>query len=73
MDPLGDEKEKKGFLSKLKFWGDDENADLKNTEFLISLVDEGMTTDVIVLDKEGQREGSETAGRILAVLHEQLK
>ncbi len=71
---VGGEK-KKGFFSKLKFWGDD-NRDTSKDEYLISLVggrDGDNTTEVMVLNKEGQPEKSDTADRILSLLHEQLK
>ncbi len=64
----------KGFFSKLKFWGDDE--DNRDKEFLVSLVggrDGDETTEVIILNKQGEPEKSETADRILSLLHEQLK
>lgn len=65
----------KGFFSKLKFWGDDERDTTKD-EFLISLVggrDGNNTTEVMVLNKQGEQEKSDTADRILSLLHEQLK
>ncbi len=66
---------KKGFFSKLKFWGD-EPRDMSKDEFLISLVggrDGDNTTEVLVLNKDGQPDKSDTADRILSLLHEQLK
>ncbi|MDX1529783.1 MAG: outer membrane protein assembly factor BamC, partial [Gammaproteobacteria bacterium] len=66
---------KKGFFSKLKFWGD-EPRDMSKDEFLISLVggrDGDNTTEVMVLNKDGQPDKSDTADRILSLLHEQLK
>jgi outer membrane protein assembly factor BamC len=66
---------KEGFFSKLKFWGD-ETRDTSKDEYLISVAGgrEGdNTTEVMVLNKEGQPEKSDTADRILSLLHEQLK
>ncbi|MCP5149313.1 MAG: outer membrane protein assembly factor BamC [Ectothiorhodospiraceae bacterium] len=60
-----------GFLSKLKFWGDDERPE--QTEYLISLIGGEASTQVVVLDKAGEREVSRTADRILGLLHEQLR
>ena len=64
-----------GFFSKLKFWGDDETA--ADNNFLISLRQPlsaaEATTEVVVLDQDGNRDNGATAERILAVLHEQLK
>ena len=66
--------EDEGWLSKLEFWGDEE-GELQpgEDEFLISLIGEGETTQVVVLNVEGERETSATADRILSLLHEQLK
>ena len=77
VDPDVDVKgeQEKGFFSKLKFWGNDER-DRSQDEFLISLVggrDGDNTTEVMVLNKQGQQEKSYTADRILSLLHEQLK
>ena len=74
-DVDADGEKKKGFFSKLKFWGD-EPRDMSKDEFLISLVggrDGDNTTEVMVLNKDGQPDKSDTADRILSLLHEQLK
>jgi outer membrane protein assembly factor BamC len=60
-----------GFFGSLKFWGDDEKSD--QNEYLVSLVGKQSTTQIVILDTDGQREHSETADRILGLLHEQLK
>ena len=75
IDPLKDvgAEEEEGWLSKLKFWGEDDEADPSRDAYLISLIGEGETTQVVVLNTEGVREASSTADRILALLHEQLK
>jgi len=67
-DPLADVKDK-GLLSKLF----SRDAKPSSVEYQVSLVEQGDTTDVVVLDTEGQRDSSDTAGRILSLLHEQLK
>lgn len=67
------EEEEAGFFSKLKFWGDGEASEDDSNEYLISLIAEGSDTQVVVLDKEGNRDASSTADRILSLLHEQLK
>ncbi|HEC17130.1 MAG TPA: outer membrane protein assembly factor BamC [Sedimenticola sp.] len=66
------EQEKKGFLSKLVFWGSDEKID-KETQYRVSLRAEGGATRVMVLDSNGERDNSVTARRILTLLHEQIK
>jgi outer membrane protein assembly factor BamC len=60
-----------GFFGSLKFWGDDEQAD--QNEYLVSLVGKQSTTQIVILDTDGKRQNSETADRILGLLHEQLK
>lgn len=76
VDPDADIRgEKKGFFSKLKFWGDDDNAN-RDDGYLISLIggkDGDETTQVVILNKRGEPESSDTADRILGLLHEQLK
>lgn len=72
VDPVEVSEKSDSWLSKLKFWGDDD-GERPQDEYLISLIGEGTTTQVVVLDKEGNRETSATADRILSLLHEQLK
>jgi outer membrane protein assembly factor BamC len=72
IDPQADGKDPGGFLSKLKFWGSDKPK--PNEQFRIQVKDANSAgCQVNVLNKEGAREQSETAGRILALLYEQLK
>ena len=71
IDPEADNKESKSWLSKLKFWGNDEAK--KNERYRIQLKEGGAGTEVNVLDKDGGREQSDTAKRILTLLYEQLK
>ncbi len=69
-------KEEKGFFSKLAFWGDDDKRDQSSDGYLISLIggrDGEESTQVVVLNKEGERDTTQTADRILSLLHEQLK
>ena len=69
-DPLKEDK-KKGFLSKLKFWGDDEPKDAAQYRILLS--GEGDRTNVTVQDAQGQRDNSSTARRILTLVQEQMQ
>ena len=72
IDPETDNKTAdKGWLSRLKFWGD--TAKPKNEQYQILVRDAETRAEVNVLDKSGAREKSETAGRILSLLYEQLK
>lgn len=67
--------EKEGFLSKLKFWGKDEDdATPKEANYLVSLSGaEGAPLELVVLDVEGNRAQSQAADRVLSLLYEQLK
>ena len=71
VDPDQDVGKEEGFFSKLKFWEGDEKPEV--SEYLISLVADDATTQLVILNKEGARESSETADRILGLLHGQLK
>lgn len=73
IDPGIDNKsaEDKGWLSKFKFWGSDSKAKTEQYRILVKDVPAG--AEVNVLNKEGAREQSETASRILSLLYEQLK
>jgi outer membrane protein assembly factor BamC len=73
IDPQIDNKtaEKPGLLSRLKFWGDDKP---KLDQFRIQIKDDARNgSNVNVLAKDGKQETSETAGRILTLLYDQLK
>ncbi len=57
--------EKKGMLSKLKFWG---NKEPQGKEYHISLTGVGDKTELIVLNPEGDWESDETANNILTMI-----
>ncbi|MBI5750944.1 MAG: outer membrane protein assembly factor BamC [Hydrogenophilales bacterium] len=67
-----EKQEKKGWFSKLAFWrGDDKK---KNQEqFQIQVTEAGDGSQVKLLAKDGVTDKSETAGKILTLLYEQLK
>lgn len=73
MDPQIEGKaDDKGFLSRLKFWEGSEKPKLE--QFRIHIKDgDAAGTRVNVLAKDGSQETSETAGRILTLLYDQLK
>ena len=62
-----------GWFSRLKFWGDAEPRDPDKDSYLVSLLAADVATRVVVLDKQGQRDVTAIADRILSLLHEQLK
>ncbi len=71
-DPLKDEKKDPGFLSKLKFWGGKDDKVIAE-QYLVSLIGAESQTRIVILDKDGKPENSDTSNRILALLEEQLK
>ena len=74
VDPLKDvQEDDKGLLDKLQFWESDEPAQTEQDAYLISLIGEGAQTEVVILNNEGERDNSSTAGRILGLLYEQLR
>ena len=74
IDPDADLKttEEKGWLSKLKFWSSSKPQPGKE-QYRILVQGDGSSAEVRVLDKDGAREQSDTANRILSLLYEQLK
>lgn len=73
IDPEIDNKsaDNKGWLSRLKFWGSSDKPKTEQYRILVKGAEAG--AEVNVLNKEGIRDQSETAGRILSLLYEQLK
>jgi outer membrane protein assembly factor BamC len=73
-DPMRDQEKKRGLLSKLAFWKGDAKIDKEN-RYQVSLQSTASEdrTDIVVLNEQGARENSDTAVRILTLLHEQLR
>lgn len=67
-------KEEKGLTDKLKFWGDDKDKAAAEKQYRVK-VESGADSGslVTVVDKDGQRNRSATANRIISMLYEQLK
>ncbi len=63
--------DKGGWLSKLKFWGDSKSKPLERYRIEVKDVSQGC--QVQVFTKDGVQENSDTAGKILSLLYEQLK
>ncbi len=71
-DPLADMKaNEKGILSSLIFWGSDEKP--SSDRYQVNLAGDEASTQIVVLDKDGERDRSKTARRILNLLYEQIK
>ena len=60
-----------GWLSKLKFWGSSKPKQLE--QYRIEVKDAPQGCQVQVFTKDGAQENSDTAGKILSLLYEQLK
>lgn len=78
VDPeIDGKKEDKGWLSKLAFWSSDESKTIRQEQYRILVTETGVQNAVTCLvqvqNKDGKAEVSETAGKILKLLHEQLK
>jgi outer membrane protein assembly factor BamC len=61
-----------GFISRLMFWRSS-RPDAKPEQYRVMVSDNNASSQVQVLNKEGAAERSDTARRILALLHQQLK
>jgi outer membrane protein assembly factor BamC len=74
IDPRTDQKtEDKSWFSSIKFWGSSTEKP-KTEQYRIEVKDvTNGGTQVKVLNKDGGQDQSETAGRILALLYDQLK
>ena len=75
INPDADSGATPGLFSKLAFWRDEEEEQQKN-QYRILLSETGTTadsTDVTVLNKDGEAAPSGDASRILKLLYEQLK
>jgi outer membrane protein assembly factor BamC len=66
------DKKSEGFWSKLAFWRSD-SGPKKDEQYRISVVGATQGSEVKVLDAQGAKSSSPTAGRILALLQQELK
>jgi outer membrane protein assembly factor BamC len=76
VDPEADaesKKDKEGWLAKLNPFKGGDAAALSKIQYRIYVAGEGGISTVQVLSREGGTDNSETARRILALLHEQMK
>jgi len=75
VDPDADNKtgDKPGFLSKLNPFAKSDKKGAPSEQFRIFVKDADTTSQVSVLGKDGGVEKSDTAGRILSLLYDQLK
>ncbi len=74
VDPDADNRSPdKGFLSRLAFWRSDEKPAQGGSEYRLRVEGQGDASRVSVLSREGGQDNSETARRMLGLLHEQLR
>lgn len=71
-DPMQDVETEDGWLSKLKFWGGSSEEELED-RYQIQVSAGASGSEVVVLDEQGQKLVTETAGRILTLIHEQIQ
>ncbi len=71
-DPMADVETEDGWLSKLKFW-DGTDAKELDARYQILLSSGNFQTEVVVLDEQGTQLTTETAARILTLIHEQIQ
>ena len=71
-DPLK-ETDEPGLLDKLAFWRDNDRNIDKENQYQVGLDADGAGTRVVIRNKEGVQQNSETALRILTLLHEQIQ
>lgn len=64
-------KDERGFFARI--FSSDASTKLKAEQYRVQVTQTGTETQVNVLNKNGAAEASQTASRILALLHEQLK
>lgn len=74
IDPeIDSKKEEKGWLSKLAFWSSSDSKVLGKEQYRVQVSESGENSLVQVLNKDGKAESSDTAEKILKLLHAQLK
>ncbi|ENO88930.1 outer membrane protein assembly factor BamC [Thauera linaloolentis] len=74
VDPEADNKTpEKGFMSKLAFWRSDDKPAQGGSEYRLHVQGQGSDSQVTVLTREGGADTSETAKRILGLLHNELR
>lgn len=72
-DPMADVATDEGWLSKLKFWGGGNDEELED-RYLIKVAPGNETvSQVVVFNEAGERLATETAARILTLIHEQVQ
>ena len=71
-DAMETAKRNEGVLSKLMFWRSSK-GEFKTEQYRVVVKDNRDTSQVLVLNKDGIDDKSETARKILALLHQQLK
>jgi outer membrane protein assembly factor BamC len=74
VDPDADNRSPdKGFLSRLAFWRSDDKPVQGGSEYRLRVEGQGDGSRVSVLSREGGQDNSDTARRMLGLLHEQLR
>jgi outer membrane protein assembly factor BamC len=69
----GVDEEEQGFFSKLAFWRSDEKSLDKDSQYQVVLSETDQGTRVVIRDKDGATTDVQSAGRILTMIHEQIR
>ncbi|PVV07772.1 MAG: hypothetical protein B6D77_13070 [gamma proteobacterium symbiont of Ctena orbiculata] len=69
----GASQEEKGFFSRFAFWRDDEDSIDKESQYQVKLLELDQGTQVLIKNQDGSEAEINTAGRILTMIHEQIR
>ncbi|MBT3025988.1 MAG: outer membrane protein assembly factor BamC [Candidatus Thiodiazotropha sp. (ex Ctena orbiculata)] len=65
--------ENKGLFSRFAFWRDDKESIDKETQYQVMLSELDQRTQVVIRDQDGAETDRKAAGRILTLIHEQIR
>ncbi|WP_316368039.1 outer membrane protein assembly factor BamC [Candidatus Thiodiazotropha sp. CDECU1] len=69
----GASQEEKGFFSRFAFWRDDEDSIDKESQYQVKLLELDQGTQVLIKNQDGSEAEINAAGRILTMIHEQIR
>lgn len=69
----GASQEEKGFFSRFAFWRDDEDSIDKESQYQVKLLELDQGTQVLIRNQDGSEAEINAAGRILTMIHEQIR
>ncbi|MES9968618.1 MAG: outer membrane protein assembly factor BamC [Candidatus Thiodiazotropha sp.] len=69
----GAAEKEKGFFSRLAFWRDDDDGIDKESQYQVKLLELDQGTQVLIRNQDGSEAEINAAGRILTMIHEQIR